>query len=113
MTNFFGGPDAAAIVMKHCRESGQSFCFRPLDEDPRPSPENVHVAWRELNWNYTGYLGGGDRVYFESQEGFWLITLGALPHRGPSDEQLRETWKEIGEMQERNREKYRKLRAGD
>lgn len=112
MTYFFGDVDAAAIVMKHCRGSGQGFSFEPLDEDPRPCPEYEYVKWGELNWNHVGHLGAGDCIVFESQEGFWSITLGALPNRGAYSDV--EVLRNQSRMIDRERAKnIANMRAGD
>lgn len=103
MSHFFGDVDAAAIVMEHCRNTGQKFTLYPLRSgDPRENPENEYVTWRELNWNHVGHLHGGDKVSFQDVKGsFWEIYIHELPR--PVDRSGLEQLEKIKEAQKRVR----------
>ena len=100
MTFYLGDHDAAAIVMDHCRSTGQKFTLHTT-EDPRGRPDGEYIVFRDLNWNHIGHLEGGDRVFFESHGVVWEIYVHSMPR--PVDRSGLECVKKLEEMQRRVR----------
>lgn len=80
MTLFIGSFDAPAIVLNHCRGSGQKFSLEPVEIEPKKDPELKYVDWLDLNRNHVGNLNPGDIIFWKDSEGVcWRIKLYQFP----------------------------------
>ena len=74
---FKGDLTAPAIIMDHCRETGQSFTMKPVESSGSCGGEDDRI---ELNPNYIGKMPHGANVLFKDAQGqSWVIKVERLP----------------------------------